>query len=196
MNLKQSILKAIYPVTMWFANKTGAARQSLSNNSSMPLSPIYDLPATTINSQPFNLHDLKGKKILLVNTASDCGYTAQYEGLENLYRIYHRQLVVLGFPANDFHRQEEGSDIQIAAFCRQNYGVSFPIFQKSRVLDGVGQNPVFSWLTHRDKNGWNEQAPTWNFCKYLVDEEGKLVQYFGSAVEPMSNELLTAMGIH
>ena len=196
MSPKQMILKAIYPLTKWFANRNDNATRSLTNDRKTPESPIYDLPATTIDGSAFNLHDLKGKKILLVNTASDCGYTAQYDGLEKLYRLHGSQLVILGFPANDFHSQEKGSDTEIAAFCRKNFGVSFPLFQKSSVVKGTAQNPVFKWLTDKHKNGWNEQAPSWNFCKYLVDEEGKLVGYFGSAVEPMSDELLKAAGIH
>jgi len=136
---------------------------------------------------------LKGKKILLVNTASECGYTGQYDQLQKLYSGYNNQLVIIGFPANDFKEQEKGTNEEIAAFCKQNYGVSFPLAEKSVVVKASHQNNIFQWLTDPAKNGWNKQAPTWNFCKYLVNEEGMLTNYFGPAVEPTSEEIIKAI---
>ncbi|MBC7888775.1 MAG: glutathione peroxidase [Ferruginibacter sp.] len=193
MTARQKILKAAYPVMIWFTKATGTNRTSLSNTAVAPIVPIYNLPAIGNDGQPFNLNDYRGKKILLVNTASDCGYTGQYEGLEKLYRERKENLVVLGFPANDFKQQEKGTDENIAAFCKLNFGVSFPLLRKSKVSKGAGQNEIFEWLTNKNKNGWNDQDPTWNFCKYLVDEEGKLVHFFASSVEPMSGEVLKAI---
>ena len=128
-----------------------------------------------------------------MNTASDCGYTGQYGELEKLSQENKETLVVLGFPANDFKEQEKGTDENIASFCKLNFGVTFPLLQKSKTVKGTGQNEIFQWLTHKNKNGWNDQAPTWNFCKYLVDEDGKLVHFFASSVEPMSSEVLKAI---
>ena len=121
---------------------------------------------------------------MLVNTASNCGYTAQYKELEELYEKYKNQLVIIGFPANDFKEQEKGSDEEIAQFCRVNYGISFPLSKKSVVIKSPEQNPVFRWLTDKSRNGWNDKPPTWNFSKYLVNEEGTLTHYFDPAIPP------------
>ena len=178
---------------MWFTKATGANTTSLSNTAVYPVVPFYTLPAILNGGKPLNLNDFKGEKILLVNTASDCGYTGQYEELEKLYREHEENLVVLGFPANDFKEQEKATDKNIAAFCKLNFGVTFPLLKKSKVIKGTGQNEIFQWLTDKNKNGWNDQAPTWNFCKYLVDENGKLVHFFSSSVEPISCEVLKAI---
>lgn len=193
MTTRQKILKAAYPAMMWFTKLTGVNSKSISNKGITPSEAFYGLPAVLNDGSAFDLHQYKGKKILLVNTASDCGYTGQYEQLEKLYQEHLEKLVILGFPANDFKGQEKGSDIAIAAFCKLNYGVSFPLFKKSKVIFGADQNEIFQWLSHKDKNGWNEQAPSWNFCKYLLDEKGRLTHFFGSSVEPMSSEVLQAI---
>ncbi|MEP7143803.1 MAG: glutathione peroxidase [Ferruginibacter sp.] len=193
MTTRQKILKAVYPAMIWFTKVTGTNTSSFSNTSVDPVAPFYTLPAVGNDGNPLNLNDFKGKKILLVNTASDCGYTSQYGELEKLYRHHKENLVILGFPANDFKNQEKGTDENIAAFCKENFGVSFPLLVKSRVIKGAGQNEIFEWLTSKNKNGWNDRAPTWNFCKYLVDEHGKLIHFFASSVEPMSSEILKAI---
>jgi len=154
---------------------------------------LYTLKATLNDGTTLNMASLKGKKILLVNTASDCGYTSQYEQLQKLYSQYGNTLVVIGFPANDFKEQEKGTNEEIASFCKKNYGVSFPLAEKSIVIKKTDQNSIFQWLTDASKNGWNNQAPTWNFCKYLVNEEGMLINYFGPAVEPTSEEIVNAI---
>lgn len=154
---------------------------------------FYSLKMTNIKGEQVDFSRFRGKKVLIVNTASECGFTPQYEGLEQLHKTYGKDgLVVLGFPANNFGGQEPGSNSEIASFCRENYGVTFPMFEKSSVK-GEEKNPVFQWLTSKSANGWNEQEPTWNFCKYLVDEKGKLVAFFPSKVEPMSKEITSKL---
>jgi len=193
MTTRQKILKAGYPAMMWFTKLTGVNSKSITNKGVTAPESFYNLPATLIDDSTINLDQYKGKKILLVNTASDCGYTGQYEQLEKLYRQNREKLVILGFPANDFKGQEKGTDLAIASFCKLNYGVSFPLFKKSKVINGTDQNEIFKWLSQKNKNGWNEQAPTWNFCKYLIDEQGRLTHFFASSVEPSSQEVLAAI---
>ena len=136
---------------------------------------------------------LKGKKVLIVNTASHCGFTKQYEDLEKLYQQYKEKLLIIAFPANNFGFQEPGNNAEIAEFCKKNYGVSFPIAAKSSVLKGKDQNEVFVWLTDSTKNGWNSDAPTWNFGKYLINEEGTLTHVFSSGTEPMDEKIISAL---
>ncbi len=131
--------------------------------------------------------------MLLINTASDCGYTGQYKELEKLYQQYKQRLMIIGFPANDFKEQEKGSDEEIAEFCRINYSVTFPLMKKSTVVKSPEQNPVFQWLTDKNKNGWNNQPPTWNFSKYLVNEEGILTSYFDPSISPVSYLVINAI---
>jgi len=193
MTARQKILKAVYPVMMWFTKSAGINNSSLSNKEVVPIVSIYELQSQLTDGKQLNLNEYKGRKILLVNTASDCGYTGQYEDLEKLYQAHKDKLVVIGFPANDFKEQEKGTNENIAAFCKLNYGVTFPLMKKSSVIKGADQNEIFRWLSSKEKNGWNEQAPSWNFCKYLVDEQGKLINYFASSVEPLSDEVKKAI---
>lgn len=193
MTYRQKFLKAVYPAWMWWANLRGKGTKKLANVKTEPAVSFYTLHAKRIDGTDFNFAELQGKKILLVNTASDCGYTNQYADLEKLYSQYTDKLVVIAFPANDFKEQEKGDDAEIASFCKRNYGVSFPLMTKSSVVKGPEQNPVFNWLTDHAKNGWNDQPPTWNFSKYLVDENGRLTNFFGPSVEPLSDELLNAI---
>jgi glutathione peroxidase len=137
-------------------------------------------------------NSFKGKKLLLVNTASDCGYTNQYSDLQKLYEDFQDKLTVIAFPANDFKEQEKGSDEEISTFCKINFGVTFPIALKGPVK-GNGQQQVFQWLTDKTKNGWNNKSPSWNFCKYLVNEEGVLMNYFDPAISPLSEEIIMAI---
>jgi glutathione peroxidase len=129
---------------------------------------------------------------MLVNTASNCGYTGQYSDLEALHKKY-TNLVVLGFPANDFKEQEKENDAAIAEFCKVNFGVSFQLMQKSSVIKGPGQNEIFNWLSHREKNGWCNQQPVWNFSKYLVSEDGVLTHFFATTVSPLSDDVQNAI---
>lgn len=193
MTTRQKILKAVYPMWMWFAGKQGLNTKNLSNEKSVPSVSFYSLKDTLIDGTVFNFENLKGKKIMLVNTASDCGYTGQYDALQKLSELYKDKLVVIGFPANDFKEQEKGTDDEIAAFCKLNFGVRFPLMKKSSVKKGTGQNKIFEWLTDSSKNGWNSQPPSWNFCKYIVDEQGRLTHYFGSTIEPLGSEITNVL---
>ncbi|CAN5731487.1 hypothetical protein BH11BAC4_BH11BAC4_14500 [soil metagenome] len=191
MTVRQKVLKAIYPAFMWLT-RTKAGTKKASTEKAPPVS-FYSLKATAINGENFDLSKLKGKKLLLVNTASDCGYTGQYDELEKLYQSNKDKLVVIGFPANDFKGQEKGSDEEIATFCKINYAVSFPLMKKSTVVNKPGQNEIFKWLTDASLNGWNSQQPVWNFSKYMIDEEGRLVKYFAPAVSPLDKEIAAAV---
>ena len=152
-------------------------------------SSIYDFTMNSIYGDPINFKQYRGQKLLIVNTASECGYTPQYADLQELHEKYGDKITILGFPANNFGGQEPGSNEEIASFCKVNYGVTFQIFEKISVK-GDDKHPMYTWLSTKDENGWNDQAPTWNFCKYLVNERGELIKFYGSAVKPMSNEIL------
>lgn len=192
MTIRQRLLKLIYPLWIWFAGKKGLNTKNLSGKTTAPVS-FYDLKDTLNNGQQFDFAQLKGKKVMLVNTASNCGYTGQYDDLQKLSEQYKDRLVILGFPANDFKEQEKGSDEEIAEFCKINFGVTFPLMKKSSVIKGAEQNKVFEWLSDASKNGWNKYQPSWNFCKYIVDEEGRLTNYFQATIEPLSKEVKAAL---
>lgn len=191
MTFRQKLLKAIYPLVMWGSKKSTTAQND--DGAAIPPVSFYSLNTKMNNGKELNFETLKGKKVLLVNTASNCGYTAQYEDLQKLYEQYNSKLVIIGFPANDFKEQEKGDDEAIASFCKINYGVSFPLASKSSVIKSADQNPVYQWLTDKTKNGWNEKAPSWNFSKYLVDENGVLLDYFEPGVSPLSEEIVNAV---
>jgi glutathione peroxidase len=149
---------------------------------------FYDLKTTLSDGKVLEFKTLKGKKVLLVNTASKCGFTKQYDALEELYQKYKNKLVIIAFPSNQFGGQEPGTNEEIAAFCKKNYGVTFLIAQKSDVK-GASQNDVYKWLSDKEKNGWNTEVPSWNFGKYLVDEKGNLISFFPSNVVPMDEKI-------
>ena len=193
MTSRQKVLKAVYPMLVWMNKITRKNREVISNNKTTPPVSFYSLKTVLNDGAMLDIASLKGKKVLLVNTASECGYTGQYEQLQKLYSQYNNQLVVIGFPANDFKEQEKGTNEEIASFCKKNYGVTFPLAEKSIVVKTAGQNNIFQWLTDPAKNGWNSQAPTWNFCKYLVNENGVLIDFFASGVEPTGEEITNAL---
>lgn len=139
-----------------------------------------------------NFANFKGKKVLCVNTASACGYTGQYEGLQKLSEKYKDKLVVIGFPCNQFGAQESGSSEEISTFCKKNYGVTFPLSEKIDVK-GAKQHPVYQWLCQKSNNGVGDYEVKWNFNKFLVDEQGNLKAYFPSSVKPESDELAKAI---
>ncbi|HEY6503495.1 MAG TPA: glutathione peroxidase [Chitinophagaceae bacterium] len=192
MTYRQKVLKAVYPVLMWWTKLTGKNSKELSGAHQPPVS-FYTLKAVANDGTEMDFAGLKGKKVLLVNTASDCGYTDQYSDLQKLSEEYKDKLVVIGFPANDFKEQEKGNDEEIAKFCKLNYGVTFFLMKKSTVVKSPGQNSVFQWLTDSAKNGWNNKPPSWNFTKYLVNEEGVLTNYFGSSISPVSKDVTDAI---
>jgi len=155
-------------------------------------SSVYDFSLTGIDGKEINLNAFNGKKILFVNVASKCGYTPQYEGLQKLYEQNKEKLVIIGLPCNQFMHQEPGTNEEIQSFCTKNYGVTFPITEKVNVK-GDKIHPLYNWLTRKELNGVEDSKVKWNFQKYLIDEEGKLVQVFGSKVEPLSQEIIDAI---
>ncbi|MEX1189758.1 MAG: glutathione peroxidase [Bacteroidia bacterium] len=151
-----------------------------------PSQSIYDLEIELNSGQKLSLSTFKNKNLLLVNTASDCGFTGQYKELQELHEQMGETLAIIGFPANDFKGQESGSDEKIAEFCQVNYGVTFPLAKKASVVKGETQQEVFTWLSNEKLNGWCNQEPVWNFSKYLVSENGKLQGFYGPGVSPLS----------
>ena len=145
---------------------------------------IYDFTATGIDGKEIDLSNYKGKYILIVNTASKCGFTPQYKDLQKLHLQYQHKLAVLGFPANNFLWQEPGSNEQIDNFCSENYGVSFQMFEKISVK-GKDKHPIYQWL--EAKTG---RSPSWNFCKYLIDKNGDAVTFYSSSTNPLDKEII------
>ncbi len=190
MSPRQKVLKAVYPAWIFFTKLIGKNTDALANEHQKPAVPFHSLKGMLNNGTTYDFSSLKGKKVLLVNTASDCGYTGQYDELQQLQKKFENKLVILGFPANDFKEQEKGSDEEIAQFCKVNFGVTFPLMKKSSVVKSEAQNEVFKWLTDSTKNGWNGKQPSWNFSKYLVNEEGILTHYFDPSVSPTSEQVL------
>ncbi|MDR0802164.1 glutathione peroxidase [Fluviicola sp.] len=150
---------------------------------------IYDFKVTDIDGNEFNMASLKGKKVMIVNTASKCGLTPQYEELEKLYQIYKdSNFIIIGFPSNDFMSQEPGSNAEIKEFCSKNYGVSFPMMSKIEVK-GKNKHPLYQFLTEKSKNGYSDNSVKWNFQKYLINEQGKLVKVVSPTTKPMDQEI-------
>ncbi len=151
---------------------------------------IHSFKVKGIDGKQIDFASFKGKKILVVNTASKCGYTPQYESLEKVYEQYKNKLVIIGFPCNQFGGQEPGSNEEIADFCKKNYGVTFPLADKIDVK-GATMAPIYQWLTQKSKNGVVDANISWNFNKFLLDENGKMIAYFPSNVKPDSEEILS-----
>ena len=152
---------------------------------------FFDFTVKDINGSDFELSRFRGKKVLVVNTASKCGLTPQYEDLENLYKKYGGQeFVIIGFPSNDFAGQEPGTNEEIAQFCRVNYGVTFPMMSKIKVK-GEEIHPLYKWLTTATENGVEDSRVTWNFQKYMIDEEGKLVGHVAPRKKPGCREIVS-----
>jgi glutathione peroxidase len=193
LTLRQRILKWIYPLFVRYKKIRGEDIKVETSRHVLPPVPFHQLSATLNDDTFFPFENLKGRKILVVNTASNCGYTSQYADLQELYEKHKEKLAILAFPSNDFKEQEKGTDEEIAQFCQLNFGVSFPIARKSVVSKTSGQNIVFQWLTRKEQNGWNDQSPTWNFSKYLIDEEGMLINYFAPAVSPLDPVVVNAI---
>jgi len=151
---------------------------------------FYDFKVETLEGGSFDFSDLKGKKVLIVNTASKCGLTPQYEELERLYKEFgNDKFVILGFPANNFFSQEPGSNDQIAEFCKRNYGVSFPMMAKISVK-GKDMHPLYKWLTSKELNKHSDSSVSWNFQKYLINEDGSIHAVISPKDKPYSKEIL------
>jgi glutathione peroxidase len=152
---------------------------------------FYDFTVKDISGEDYSLSQLKGKKVLVVNTASKCGNTPQYEGLEKLYKKYGGDdFVIIGFPANNFANQEPGTNEEIATFCKKNYGVTFPMMSKISVR-GDDQHPLYKWLTSKSENGVEDSKVTWNFQKYMINEDGQLVGHIAPGIKPENEKLVS-----
>ncbi|MCA4777941.1 glutathione peroxidase [Empedobacter stercoris] len=172
--------------------KSVSKKQSIQQTTKTPqkMNKIYDYTFKDINDEDFNFADLKGKKILILNTASKCGYTPQYDALEKLYQEYKDQgLVVVGFPSDNFGGQEFDNNEEIANFCKLNYGVTFPLMSKSDVI-GKNQNEIFKFLTKKSLNGKSDHEVKWNFTKFLINEDGTLETAFPSKVKPDDKQII------
>lgn len=192
-SFKQKALRTFYPVIRKLGKK-GDHGTILENQAGVsPVTSFYDLAIELNNGAKIQFSELKGKKVLLVNTASDCGYTGQYSELQTLHEQHGDQVQIIAFPANDFAQQEKGSDEDIAQFCQINYGVTFPVAKKGGVVKSADQQEVFKWLSDKGLNAWNDHAPVWNFSKYVIDENGVLTHYFGPSISPLEDTFLKAL---
>jgi len=162
------------------------------NSHSNFYSSIYNVKINDLNGQLIDLNQAKGKKLLIVNTASKCGFTKQYAELQKLHEDYLESLVILGVPCNQFGKQEPGNPTEINDFCELNYGVSFTLTEKIDVK-GPNQHPLYAWLTQKKLNGVKNSSVKWNFQKYLIDEEGKLIDFYYSITKPMSSKIINKL---
>tara|TARA_Y100000768_G_scaffold87881_1_gene63016 strand:- start:308 stop:910 length:603 start_codon:yes stop_codon:yes gene_type:complete len=149
---------------------------------------FYDLSINDINGNKINLERFKGKKVMIVNVASRCGYTSQYEDLQSLYEKNKGKLEIIAVPCNDFGSQESGSNLEIKNFCESNYGVSFTMGSKQRIKSSPISD-LYHWLSDPKQNGWNSSLPSWNFCKYVINEDGQLTHFLRSGVSPTGKEM-------
>ena len=182
LNLKSNKIKMkkiLFILMAFFGLFSSQAQQAKS---------IHSFKVKALDGKTIDFSKFKGKKILIVNTASECGFTSQYEGLQKLYETYKDQLVIVGFPANNFGGQEPGSNAEIGAFCQKNYGVTFPMAAKVSVK-GDDTAPIFKYLTEKDLNGVKNTTILWNFTKFLLDENGKLIDSFISTTKPTSESI-------
>ncbi len=164
------------------------AKLAPNKSNEMEKQSIYDIAINSLNGQPISLNEFEGKKILFVNVASECGFTKQYKDLQALSDKYQNELVVIGSPCNQFGKQEPGDASEIQNFCEMNFGVKFLLTEKIDVK-GSKQHPLYKWLTTKNLNGKKSSSVKWNFQKYLVDEKGKLIDYYFSITKPMSSKI-------
>ena len=188
-----AITAALLSCTQGNTTKTDTGyNKSYSNTTDMvktnEMTSIHTFKVEALDGTTINFADFKGKKILIVNTASECGYTPQYKELEALYQKFKDKLVIVGFPANNFGGQEPGTNTEIKAFCQQNYGVTFPMAAKISVK-GDDAAPIYQWLCTKTENGVLDAEIKWNFNKFLLDENGNMIAYFPSKVTPMSEQI-------
>lgn len=181
-------------ITGLFADKKEAKTRPTTMTTT-PAKSLYDFKMKALmGGETIDFSKYKGKKVVLLNVASKCGYTSQYADWERFHEQHGKDVVILGFPANNFGGQEPGSDGEIASFCQKNYGVNFQLFSKISVT-GTDQHPLYKWLSDKALNGWNDKAPTWNFCKYVVNEKGEVTNFFASGVKPTDKEFLKSVGL-
>lgn len=192
MSLRRSLLRWVYPFLMFVNSRK---KGNVIEGDHPPITSFYDLSATLNSGEVVAFSAFRNRKVLVVNTASDCGYTHQYKALKQLAEIYP-QLVILLFPSNDFKEQERGSDEAIAQFCETQYGLNLPLIKKCVVRDKEGSHPIYQWLSGSAQNGWNDLAPQWNFWKYLINEKGHLTHVMQSGVDPLSKTMRDALQLH
>ena len=190
MQFKQQLIKKLYPVLKNVLKTDNTSKVLVNTTHQAPSQSFYTLKATSILGRDIDFKSYKGKKILIVNTASACGFTPQFAALQKLHEQFGDKVVIIGFPSNDFKEQDKGSDQDIHSFCQVNYGVTFLMMQKGIVIKNEKQQEVYQWLTNPYLNGWNSQQPDWNFSKYLINEEGMLTNYFGPAIDPMDDSIV------
>ena len=194
--MRIGILLITLSLPAWFwscfnGNKVASAPKETISATNQEKPSFYDLKAMSLDGETIDMSKYKGKKIIILNVASKCGYTPQYADWQKFYESNKDQVEVLGFPCNQFLGQEPGSSDESATFCQKNYGVTFQMFDKVDVK-GDQQHAIYQWLTDPSKNGWNSEVPSWNFCKYLINEEGKLTHFFGSKIKPDNQEFMAA----
>jgi len=196
MSIKLSLLVAICTIfgAYTYLDFTGKILNRPMQTQETETKSFFSYTVNSLDGKPVSLEQFKGKKIIVLNVASECGYTPQYADWQAFYEAHKDKVVVLGFPCNDFGGQEPGDATKISSFCQKNYGVSFPMFEKVHVK-GNDKAPVYQWLTDPALNGWNNQEPSWNFCKYLLDENGKLLNFFASRVKPDNADFVKAIGL-
>lgn len=185
-------VSAFFLSTACFHKSVSRPMQSTTSDSTRTT--LYDFTVNNLEGKPVSLEQYRGKFVVILNVASECGFTPQYADWQKFYDANKEDVVVLGFPCNDFGAQEPGSAAEIGAFCQKNYGVTFPMFEKVAVK-GSDKAPLYQWLTDPNQNGWNTQEPSWNFCKYLVNQKGELTHFFASKVKPDNEEFLKALGL-
>lgn len=182
------MIKSLIITALFISCTAATSKENNMETTTQPVS-IYKFKVPSIDGGTIDFSTFSGKKILVVNTASQCGYTPQYEGLEKLYKQYGDKLVVVGFPTNDFGQQDPGSNEEIHQFCKARFGVTFPLAAKVEVT-GANIHPLFKWLTTKEENGVMDASIKWNFTKFLLDEKGNLIASFPSKVTPESEEIL------
>jgi glutathione peroxidase len=184
--MKRTVVSA-FIVSLLFLGACTTKSQPINN---VKMKTLYDFKVKDLYGNDFDLATLKGKKVLIVNTASKCGFTPQYDELQQLYKEYGGdKFVIIGFPANNFMNQEPGTEEEIANFCRINYGVTFPMMEKISVK-GKDIHPLYAWLTQKSENGVLDAPVKWNFQKFMINEEGQVVDYAASATKPLSDQIL------
>ena len=189
--MKKSLLLFLAITSLWSCQNQAQNKTSTQSKSETPMSAetIYQFKVEDLDGNAFDFSTLKGKKILVVNTASECGLTPQYEQLQAIYNKYKNQnFVIVGFPANNFMSQEPGTSGEIAEFCQRNYGVTFPMMDKISVK-GKDMHPVYQFLTQKGKNGLQDSEVEWNFQKYLINENGELAKVVGPRTLPTDAEI-------
>jgi glutathione peroxidase len=180
--------QVLYQLTMLLGRKKMLSSPSVTKS----ITSVYPISLIDINGNTIDLSIYRGKYLLIVNVASECGFTPQYNDLQKLYEKYIDKLVVLAFPSNDFGGQEPGSNEEIKHFCSKNYHITFPLLKKIEII-GTNQHALYNWLSDELQNGWNNKLPKWNFCKYLVDSQGNLLNYFSQHVSPFDEEIISKL---